>query len=129
MSRSITEKMWADAVAMLDRADQIHRTFFRPEAAGWEPPVDLLETSHELTIIAALPGVEARDIDLVVGSGELAILGTRRLPSLPRPARVHRMELPHGRFERRVGLPPGAYEITRRDLDHGCLTIVLRKLG
>ncbi len=65
----------------------------------------------------------------MVGAGELAIVGIRRLPNVPRPARIHRMELPHGRFERRVCLPPGTYEITRRDLDEGCLTIVLRKLG
>ncbi|HYZ64106.1 MAG TPA: Hsp20/alpha crystallin family protein [Acetobacteraceae bacterium] len=129
MPRDITEKMWADAVAMLDRAERIHRDFFHPAPAGWEPPVDLLETAGELIIIAALPGVRPSDVDLMIGSGEIAIVGTRRLPSLPRPARVHRMELPHGRFERRVGLPPGTYELTRRDLDQGCLTIVLRKVG
>lgn len=121
--------MWSDAVSMLDRAERIHRDFFRPAAAGWEPPVDLLETSNELIIIAALPGVRANEIDLVLGSGEVAIIGIRRLPSVPRPARIHRMEMPHGRFERRVGLPPGTYELTRRDLSEGCLTIVLRKIG
>ena len=129
MPRALADKMWADAVAMLDRADRIHREFFRPGAAGWEPPVDLLESSSELIIIAALPGVKAGDIDLVIGSGELAIVGTRRMPAVPRPARIHRLELPHGQFERRVRLPPGAYKLTGRDLADGCLTIVLRKLG
>ena len=39
------------------------------------------------------------------------------------------MELPHGRFERRVTLPPGRYELVRRELVDGCLTVILRKLG
>lgn len=129
MPRRIADKMWADAVAMLDRADQLHRDFFRPAAVGWEPPVDLLETDAELIIIAALPGVKPADVDLVVQSGEIAIVGHRRLPSVPRPTRVHRMELPHGQFERRVGLPPGRYELSKRELTDGCLTIALRKLG
>lgn len=129
MSRAITEAMWADAVAMLDRAQQLHRAFFCPGPAGWEPPVDLLETESELIILAALPGVKAADVDLVVRSAELAIVGVRRLPKFPRPTRIHRIELPHGHFERRVGLPLGRYEVTRRDLADGCLTIVLRKLA
>ncbi len=129
MQRAIVDEMWADAIEMLDRAERIHRDFFRPATSGWEPPVDLLETSGELIIIAALPGVRASDIDLVLGSGEIAIVGIRRLPPVPRPARIHRMEIPHGRFERRVGLPPGAYELTRRELTEGCLTIVLRKIS
>lgn len=121
--------MWADALAAVARADRLHREFFRPAPSGWEPPVDLLETADELIVIAALPGVRAADVDLVVGRGEIAVIGTRRLPRVPGPARIHRMEVPHGRFERRVALPPGAYEIARRDLVDGCLTIVLRKLG
>lgn len=133
MPRAITDKMWADALAMLDRADQIQRAFFRPAVPGWEPPVDLLESATELTIIAAIPGVKEADLALTIEAGDgaiaLAISGTRRLPAVPRPTRVLRMELPHGRFERRIPLPPGNYEVTRRDLEDGCLTIVLRKHG
>jgi len=125
--RSATNLMWADALAIVARADRLHREFFRPAATGWEPPVDLLETPGELILIAALPGVCAADVELVVSQRELAIVGVRRLPALPGPTRVHRMELPHGRFERRIALPPGSYELVRRDLVDGCLTIVLRK--
>jgi len=125
--RSATNLMWADALAIVARADRLHREFFRPAATGWEPPVDLLETPDELILIAALPGVRVADVELVVSHRELAIVGVRRLPVLPGPTRVHRMELPHGRFERRISLPAGSYELVRRDLVDGCLTIVLRK--
>lgn len=129
MTLTVTDRMWADAIALIDRADRLHRGFFRPAEAGWEPPVDLFETADELVIVAALPGVQPGDVDLVIGRGEIAIVGTRRLLRFPRPARVHRMELPHGQFERRVALPPGRYDLVRRDLADGCLTIVLRKVS
>ena len=128
MPRTAANLMWADALALVARADRLNREFFRPAETGWEPPVDLLETANELIVIAALPGVRAADVELVVSHREIAIVGTRRLPALPGATRVHRMELPHGHFERRIGLPPGTYELARRDLLDGCLTIVLRKV-
>ncbi len=129
MPRTAANLMWADALAIVARADRLHREFFRPAQSGWEPPVDLLETADELILVAALPGVRAADVDLVISGGELAIVGMRRLPVLPGRTRIHRMELPHGHFERRIALPPGAYELARRDLVDGCLTIVLRKVA
>lgn len=129
MSRSTTNLMWADALAAVARADRLHREFFRPASTGWEPPVDLLETREELILVAALPGVRPADVDLVVTRGELAIVGIRRLPATYGPTRVHRMELPHGQFERRVVLPPGSYELVRSDLADGCLTVILRRLA
>lgn len=128
MPRNAANFMWADALAVVARADRLHREFFRPAPIGWEPPVDLLETPDELILIAALPGVRVADVELVISHRELAIVGTRRLPTLPGNTRIHRMELPHGQFERRIALPHGAYELARRDLVDGCLTVVLRKL-
>ena len=83
----------------------------------------------ELIITAALPGVTADEVEIVVHEDSLAIVGVRRLPAFLQRARILRMELPHGRFERRVGIPPGRYEITRRDLTDGLLIVVLRRRG
>jgi HSP20 family molecular chaperone IbpA len=121
--------MWAEAVAALGRIDRLHRDFFHPEPAGWEPPVDVLETPDELVITAALPGVHADQVEIVVREDSIAIVGVRRLPPFLQRARVLRLELPHGRFERRVAIPPGRYELTRRDLADGLLVIALRRRG
>jgi HSP20 family molecular chaperone IbpA len=128
MPRTAADVMWADAVAALARIDRLHRDFFRPAQQGWEPPVDLLETENELVIVAALPGVRPDEVDIVLHDGAIAIVGTRRVPATLQRARVHRMELPHGRFERRVAIPPGRYELTRRDLADGLLVVALRRL-
>ncbi|HSZ92214.1 MAG TPA: Hsp20/alpha crystallin family protein, partial [Acetobacteraceae bacterium] len=116
MARSAADAMWAEALALLAQADHQRREFFRPAQVGWEPPIDVLETEVELVVVVALPGVRANEVEVVIGGSELAIVGTRRWPASLRSARVHRMELPHGRFERRLGLPPGTFEIVRHDL-------------
>ena len=129
MPRNASDVMWAEAVTTLARLDRLHRDFFRPVPQGWEPPVDLLETDGELVIMAALPGVKVDEVEIVLDGSWLAIVGTRRLPGFVQRARVHRMELPHGRFERRVAIPPGRHEVTRHDLADGLLVVALRRIG
>ncbi len=127
--------MWAEACELLERADRMQRRFFEPVARPralcptWEPPMDVFETDSELWILAALPGVEPDRLQVVVDQGVLVVAGERPVPEQFRDAAVHRLELPYGHFERRVSLPPGRYEIGRRDLINGCLTLSLRKLG
>lgn len=122
--------MWTEACAMIERAERLQRQFFRPglstASASWEPPVDIFESDEGMRIIVALPGVEPQDIKVYVDSGELVITGLRELPAVTRAAAIHRLEIPYGRFERRIPLP-GAVDIERSDLMRGCLSLSLTK--
>lgn len=122
--------MWANALAALDRAERLHRQFFRPGSAsapGWEPPVDVLENDREVLIYVALPGVAARDVRTVIEGATLTVSGRRALPEGMGDAVIHRLELPQGRFERRIPLPPGHYAGVSVVTDRGCLVIRLQK--
>ncbi|GMV02660.1 MAG: Hsp20/alpha crystallin family protein [Burkholderiaceae bacterium] len=122
--------MWADALAALGRAERLHRQFFQPRQARtptWEPPIDVLETEHEVLIFVALPGVDAREVQAVIDGAALVVGGRRVLPRVLGTAVIHRLELPQGRFERRVPLPPGRYSAARVASEHGCLVITLQK--
>lgn len=125
--------MWSDALHMLAQADRLHRQMFRPQAsaqgANWEPPVDVLETDNEVLILAALPGVDAEQVQASIENGVLVIAGVRVLPAELRTATIHRLELPQGRFERRIALPAGRYDKVRRTSVNGCLVISLSKTG
>ncbi|MGD0634533.1 MAG: Hsp20/alpha crystallin family protein [Beijerinckiaceae bacterium] len=119
---------------MLTRAERLHREFFRPVQPAarlltWEPPVDVLETQHEVLVIVALPGVSAESIEVATDAGELVFAGIRTLPAELQTAVIHRMELPQGRFERRIRLPPGQYGVVRRSIVDGCLLISVQKEG
>ncbi len=120
---------------MLARAERLHREFFRPARSPspllptWEPPVDVIETARELLVFVALPGVDADQIEVAIEGDELVVVGTRVLPPELRTAMIHRLELPQGRFARRVRLPAGRYDGVRRSVVHGCLVITLQKAG
>jgi HSP20 family protein len=126
--------MWAEAVEMLDQAERLQRQFFRLAAdaecaqrARWEPPVDVYAGRDEVLVEVALPGVPADRIELVLSPGELVIRGMRRLPRCPEGASLQRLEIPYGRFERRLPLGPGSWELVDRHLSDGCLQLLLAR--
>jgi len=120
--------MWSEACDQLARAERLHRQFFQPRHSGaWEPPVDIIETEREVLIFVALPGVSLDKAEAVIDGADLVIAGTRVLPPELRTATIHRLELPQGRFERRVRLPTGRYRDVRRSAADGCLVVTLGK--
>jgi HSP20 family molecular chaperone IbpA len=123
--------MWSEALNMLAQAERLHRQVFRPVpsagSASWEPPVDMIETDDAVLILAALPGVDPEQVEAVIEDGVLTISGERTLPAEVRTAVIHRLELPQGRFARRIELPPGRYGAVRSATADGCLVIRLEK--
>jgi HSP20 family molecular chaperone IbpA len=124
--------MWSEACEMLARAERLHREFFRPARSVshlpvWEPPVDVLETEREVLVLMALPGVDPEHVEAVIDNADLVVAGIRVLPPELRTAIIHRLELPQGRFERRVRLPAGHYASVRWATVQGCLAITLQK--
>ena len=129
--RDPKNQMWAEACAMLKQAEQLHRQFFEPSqgarAARWEPPVDVFETERQLWIIAALPGVAPEAVRVEIEGPTLIIAGLRPLPSKGRNANIVRLEIPYGRFERRITLSPHL-RLSERELANGCLVLTFAKL-
>jgi HSP20 family protein len=129
--RDLETWMWADACEMLNRADRLHRQFFKPTVMNvrrptWEPPVDVYETRSEFKIIIALPGVSPEHLSIMLEGSHLIIDGKRHLPPNIE-SQIRRLEIPYGRFERRIELPAGHFEIGTCEFVNGCLLISLRK--
>jgi HSP20 family molecular chaperone IbpA len=124
--------MLSDAIETLARAERLHQQFLslQPSAGrqepSWEPPIDVLETDREILILIALPGVDPDGVETVLDKGSLVVSGRRAFPAELRNARILRLELPQGRFERRIALPSGRYSITRFAA-HGCIGLRLTK--
>ena len=125
--------MLSEAIGALARAERMHRELFRPPRSepqrepAWEPPLDMLETEDAVLILIALPGVDPDQVEAVIQDGALIVSGRRVLPPELRHAVIHRLELPQGRFERRIPLPPGRYGI-RHFAANGCLVFSLDKV-
>ncbi len=126
--RDPKNQMFAEACALLKQAEQLHRQFFEPSAraARWEPPVDVFETEAEIVIIAALPGVAPEAVRAEMEDATLIISGTRPLPAAGR--HIVRLEIPYGRFERRIVLS-NRLSLSGRELLNGCLVLTFNKNG
>jgi HSP20 family molecular chaperone IbpA len=118
-----------EAFELLRDADRMHRQFFTVSLGHpgptWEPPVDMVEHEGYLVIVVALPGVTRQALEIATDGMSLRVSGLRRIPA----GRIHRLEIPHGRFERRIALPVGRFELLSQNLADGCLVLELRRIA
>lgn len=90
--------------------------------------MDIFETETGIAITVALPGVSADQVDIRIDGNKIAIVGRRSLPTEARASIIHRLEIPSGRFERQILLPPSAWQINRGEFANGCLLLALRRV-
>jgi len=123
--------MLIEAVGMLESAERLQRQFFRigssVEAPSWEPPVDMIGDDEVLGIWVALPGVPPDRYQVAVEQTTLIVQGERALASALIRGAILRLEIPYGRFERRIVLPGDGYRVVDSQLEHGCLRLLLER--
>jgi HSP20 family protein len=132
MPDNVRNWMWPEAVEMLVRAERLRNDFFRPaqrvsRTPIWEPPADVFETESEVLVLVAVPGVDPEQVEAVIDHDALRVAGVCKQHPALRTAAIHRLELPHGRFERRIPLPPGRYAAVTRQSVNGCLLVTMQK--
>ncbi|MDB6044274.1 MAG: hypothetical protein JWM63_2825 [Gammaproteobacteria bacterium] len=122
--------MWIQACEVLDHAERLQRQFLRytgpgVDAAVWEPPVDIHETSDGLSLLFALPGVALEDIELTLEPNALTVSAMRPLMLTNRDSVIRRLEIPHGRFLRRIALKGARMQVADTRYVNGCLEVRL----
>lgn len=122
--------MWVEACQVLDQAERLQRQLLRylgpgTDAALWEPPVDILESPDGVILLFALPGVSPEDIEVRLEPTSLTVSATRRLKLEHPRASIRRLEIPHGRFIRRVPLSGVPLAIAATRYERGCLEVHL----
>jgi HSP20 family molecular chaperone IbpA len=81
----------------------IHRPWgFCREIRGWNPSVDLFETTDALVLEADLPGVKAENVKVELKDGELVLQGWRSFEKSHSNGKYHIMERCCGHFDRRM---------------------------
>jgi HSP20 family protein len=124
--------MWVEACEVLDRAERLQRQFLRylgpgADAAVWEPPVDIQESADGLILLFALPGVVPEEISLTIERTELTLSAMRPLKLTHADAVIRRLEIPHGRFFRRIPLAGVPLKLASTRYEHGCLEVRLTR--
>jgi HSP20 family protein len=74
----------------------------------WTPRVDIREEDKHFVILADIPGVEPRDIEVSMDKGVLSIKGERKSEIHEDNGNATRVERSYGAFHRRFALPDSA---------------------
>jgi HSP20 family protein len=131
-SRDLSRLMWGEALSLLEQADRLHRQFFQPAAAlspAWEPPVDVIEGADEIWVQVALPGADPGSVVVSLEPEAVVVTARRAFPAIEggRAARIRALEIPYGRFQRRIRLPMQALALANNKMQDGCLTLTFSR--
>jgi HSP20 family protein len=81
----------------------------RTQSVAWIPRVDIHEEAERFVVLADVPGVEAKDIEITADKGVLTIRGERRTEKKDSQQEGYeRVERTSGSFLRRFTLPDTA---------------------
>jgi HSP20 family protein len=96
--------------------------------SDWVPAVDIKEEDHDFVIVADIPGVDPKDIEVHMDNGVLTIKGQKESEKQNERDGYKRVERTFGSFYRRFGLPDTAdpERITAKS-NHGVLEVRIAK--
>jgi HSP20 family protein len=90
------------------------------------PNVEVSETDTEMKVIAELPGLEEKDVELELADGVLAIRGEKHTQTEDKDRLFS--ERYYGRFERRIPVDEVEQDKVAASFNNGVLTVTLPKL-
>lgn len=96
--------------------------------ANWAPSVDITENDKAFTLLADIPGVNPKDIEISMEKGVLTIKGERSSENVEEGENYRRVERQSGQFYRRFNLPDSAdADKIEAKSEHGVLKITIPK--
>ncbi|MEX2237912.1 MAG: Hsp20/alpha crystallin family protein [Dehalococcoidia bacterium] len=91
-------------------------------------PVDVTETSEEITVRAQMPGVRPEEVEISVHGNVLTIKSQAHSETLEEGKTWHRREIRSGAFARNFTLPADVNaDSANANFEHGVLTLTLPK--
>jgi len=109
--------------------EDVFRGFGAPSLGSFDrnlawPHLELGETDKEIRVTAELPGLEEKDVDIIVEDGALTLRGEKKSEVEDKDRGY--TERSYGRFERRIGLPRGIErDKASATFKNGVLTVTL----
>jgi HSP20 family protein len=121
-------------MAMRREMDRVMESFGRnlgvpaTSMGAMAPSIDVSETDNEIKVEAELPGVDEKDVEVVVSDNMLTIKGEKKSEKDEKKKDYHLVERSYGSFARQIALPfaaePDKAKATFKD---GVLTISVPK--
>jgi HSP20 family protein len=128
--------IWEPFASLRRDMERVFEDFSRD--FGWGPPatagtavaprIDVSETDSEIKIEAEMPGVEEKDVEVVLSDGRLTIKGEKKHEKEEKKKDYHVVERSYGSFARSIGLPFEADpNKVQAKFDKGLLTVTVPK--
>jgi len=123
-------RMMQDMLASpLASASSLDRWFgdFSPNL--FQPHIDVVDDGEALRLTAELPGMERKDIELLIEDDYLMLRGEKKVEAKSEEKGCYRLERAFGRFQRMIPLPDGL-DTGRAEarFENGTLTLRIPKL-
>ena len=126
-----------DALSLRDMMDRVmENAYVSPSqwlANGWNhdaPAIDVIENNDGYVIKAALPGWKPEDVEVTFEDGVLTLKGEAKQETEDgdETAKVHRREIRHASFARRLSLPAEIdTDKAKAEFEHGVLVLNMPK--
>lgn len=114
---AIVRLPFRDLGSLQERMNRLFDESFRGIAPGpgaeedwalggsWAPAVDIYEQEGNIVLKAEVPGVDPKDVDILVENNVLTLRGERKFDEEVKKENYHRVERSYGTFTRSFTLP------------------------
>ncbi len=120
-----------------DLLNNLQRDLYRPnfnhlnesnDSTTWAPSVDISESEKAFTLLADIPGVDPKNIEISMEKSMLTIKGERNSETVEEGENFHRVERQSGLFSRSFTLPDSAdADSIEAKSEHGVLIVTIPK--
>ncbi len=102
--------------------------FGRVPTGALVPQIDVSDSEHEIEVAAELPGIDEKDVEVILADDMLTIRGEKQAEREQKERDYHLMERSHGAFSRSLRLPFAADpNQVKAAFKNGVLTITVQK--
>jgi HSP20 family protein len=107
---------------------QLDRWFGDFSPASFQPDIDVVDDKDAIRIVAELPGVDKKDVQVTIEDDYIVINGEKKLERRAEEQGAYRVERAFGSFQRVIPLAEGVdTEHAEAKFENGTLTIRLPK--
>ena len=101
---------------------------FAKKNGNWAPRVDVTETSGEIQVMAEIPGVKEKDINVELVDDVLTISGEKSASKDVEEKDYRLVERSYGKFQRALAMPDGVdAKKIKAEFKNGVLTVKVSK--
>jgi len=87
------------------RSTSLSRTIPMASSGGWQPDVDVYETTDDIIVLMDTAGIDMDNMTVTAEKNSITVQGRRSLPKRGNVCCIHQLEIEMGFFKRTITFP------------------------